>query len=636
MRLIGCAVTVTFILAFAQTVRADSSYVRLNQAGYLSTGVKRAVLLASGPVSGNFSVVDGSQSAVFTAPVPSASLGSWSLAFLQTYALDFSAVTTPGAYHIAVDGVVSPTFQIGSGGAVYGPLVDHSLFYFEAQRDGADVDPSILSRKPAHLADEAAFAYLPPVYQYDQIIHPLKAVGGPIDASGGWFDAGDFLKFVETCSYVTGVMLFTVRECPMTMESPGPDFLTESRVGLDWLLKMWDQDHETLYYQLGIGDGAQDGSFGGDHYFWRLPEEDDQRVTFPGDYWFYIKFRPLLRAGRAHSLISPNLAGRLAAAFGLGSQVYRATDPAYANRCLQAAETVLGLADIRGISVTTSPDDYYPETEWRDDLEWGAAEIALALQATSVPKALTKRSAASYIRSGSLWASRYIRTHRRGPQDTLNLYDNSALAHYDLARAMGAAGKVSGLLVNTASLTDNMKKQLQSGADHAATDPFRFGLAYGSGQDLAPHAFGLAVTAQLYAQLTGSTEFDAFAAAQCDWALGCNGWGASFVIGAGTSFPFEPQNPVANLVGSLDGTGQILLGGVVDGPQPASVLAGLGLLDCMLSNPQNVGNYTAFTATFGNVAVGYLDWVASWPTVEPADDYTVIALLAFAQRAAQP
>ena len=38
------------------------------------------------------------------------------------------------------------------------------------------------------------------------------------------------------------------------------------------------------------------------------------------------------------------------------------------------------------------------------------------------------------------------------------------------------------------------------------------------------------------------------------------------------------------------------------------------------------GSYTAF----GNSAAAYEDNVASWPSAEPADDYTAISLLASA------
>ena len=37
--------------------------------------------------------------------------------------------------------------------------------------------------------------------------------------------------------------------------------------------------------------------------------------------------------------------------------------------------------------VTALPHAFYPESSWRDDLEWGAAELALAGQALGDPRA---------------------------------------------------------------------------------------------------------------------------------------------------------------------------------------------------------------------------------------------------------
>ena len=38
---------------------------------------------------------------------------------------------------------------------------------------------------------------------------------------------------------------------------------------------MWDDSTQTLYYQVGIGDGNGCGSICGDHDIWRLPQADD-------------------------------------------------------------------------------------------------------------------------------------------------------------------------------------------------------------------------------------------------------------------------------------------------------------------------------------------------------------------------
>ena len=160
----------------------------------------------------------------------------------------------------------------------------------------------------------------------------------------------------------------------------GSNFTAEARFGLDWLLRMWDDRTRTLYYQVGIGTGNH--SFVGDHDIWRLPQADD---TYGGQNpaYRYIRHRPVFRAGPPDSPVSPNLAGRDAAAFALCFQVFRATG------CLRAAEHIYALADTRPGRLTTAlPYGFYPETEWRDDMELGAVELAgslLALRHGTVP-----------------------------------------------------------------------------------------------------------------------------------------------------------------------------------------------------------------------------------------------------------
>ena len=91
------------------------------------------------------------------------------------------------------------------------------------------------------------------------------------------------------------------------------NFTAEAKFGTDWLLRMWDDPTRTFHYQVGIGTG--NAKTVGDHDIWRLPQADD---TFGGTdpRYRYIRNRPVFRAGPPGSLISPNLAGRDAAAFG--------------------------------------------------------------------------------------------------------------------------------------------------------------------------------------------------------------------------------------------------------------------------------------------------------------------------------
>jgi hypothetical protein len=182
---------------------------------------------------------------------------------------------------------------------------------------------------------------------------------------------------VQTTSYAVDLQLIGVRDFPAQMGAAAgaSDFTEEARFGVEWLLRMWNDKTRTLYYQVGIGEG--NSSTVGDHDIWRLPQEDDAYGGSDPAYRF-IRHRPVFRAG---SPVSPNLAGRDAAAFALCFQVFHAEDPQLAERCLLAGEHIFELAstDPQGNLLTAIPFDFYPETEWRDDLELGASELAIAL-----------------------------------------------------------------------------------------------------------------------------------------------------------------------------------------------------------------------------------------------------------------
>src|SRR3954447_8231573 len=353
-----------------------AAYVRVDQAGYPASAAKRAYVLSPVAARGaTFTVRDASGATVLTGRV-GARTGRWSRRFPDVRRVDLTRVTAPGSYTLAVSGAVtgtSPPFSVAPSRTLYAPLTGDSRTFFAAQRDGADVDPSVLDRKPSHLHDRHAAVHARPHFNADDaLVGGLRRLRGRIDASGGWFDAGDYLKFVETHSYATVMLLVAQRDHPDLM---GPAGLgEEAKAGIRWLLRMWDDRTRTLYYQVGIGDGDGCERICGDHDVWRLPQADD---NYPGGAKFrYTRHRPVFRAGPPHSRISPNLAGRLIAAFALCARVYRASDPALARRCAPAARHVYRLADRhprRLLSV--SPHDFYPEDSWRDDMELGAAEL---------------------------------------------------------------------------------------------------------------------------------------------------------------------------------------------------------------------------------------------------------------------
>jgi endoglucanase len=618
--LAGLAALIAGMVVAAPAGAATTGLVRVNQVGYAANGAKEAFLLAKGTVSGaTFRVVDSAGATALSGPV-GATLGSWNSTYPAVHLIDFTALKAAGTYHITVSGgatATSPTFQIGAGNTVFTPLVADVVSFFQAQRDGPDVIAGPLHRRPSHLNDASADVYANPTFtdaDSDTITGNLTRTGGPVNAAGGWFDAGDYLKFTHTTAYAD--MMLEVARRQLGDAAPA-GLAAEGRHGLDWLSRMWDASTGVLYLQVGIGSGNTAGSFVGDHDVWRLPQADDGDTAGADR---FLAHRPVFAANAPGAAISPNLAGRVAAAFAVAAQLDAATAPTRAASELNTAAQIFGKARTSNVGtlLTAQPRAYYPEDTWVEDLELGAAELTLAGQRLGDPRT------SGWLGQAAHWARQYI---AGGGGDTFNLYDTSALAHADLATAIAAAGTPSGLQVSTADLAADLKRQLDTGRSRANGDPFHAGAVYND-FDADSHTFGLATTARLYRSLTGSTAYNRFAVQQVDWVLGANAWGNSMVIGAGSSFPDCPQHQVANLSGSLTGGTPRLTGAVVNGPNDSGLFSDIDdLSDGMRRCPGDGSDpFRAFTGHGSR----YMDDVRIWQSDEPAIDMDASAVLAFA------
>jgi endoglucanase len=608
----------------------SSAYVRVNQLGYPTDAAsKRAYLLSSGVETGATFAVKSGSTTVFSGPI-GGDLGSWSSSLGHVYALDFPTVTTAGTYTIAVTGPIaatSPSFKVDTGTNVYSGAEANGLNFFQVQRDGANYIPSALRTAPAHLNDQNAMTYLTPNYNAGsgRFSGDLSPLGTRIDASGGWWDAGDYLKFVQTTSYTDALLLAGVRDFPAQMASGSSDYTAEAKFGTDWLMRMWDDTTQTLYYQVGIGTG--NAKTLGDHDIWRLPQADD---TYQGtnSVYRYIRNRPVFRAGPPGSLISPNLAGRDAAAFAECFVVFKTSDPAFANRCLLAAEHIFDLANTSptGNLLTVIPFSFYPETEWRDDMELGATELYSAIASGGLPAGLPHTDPMFYLQKAAHWANAYI-TGPEDAADTLNLYDVSGLAHYDLYRAIAAAGNPPGLETTQAALLADMKKALDGAVAQAGTDPFGFGFTWAA-WDTTTHGAGLSVQASEYDQLSGTSTYAVYADRWLANILGANAWGLSLIVGDGSTYPKCLQHQVANLAGSLTGGSPVLAGAAVEGPNASPTH---GAVSGMIACPANGADTYA---PFNGHGAQFLDNMQSYDNTEPAIDLTASSPLAFARQMA--
>ena len=388
---------------------------------------------------------------------------------------------------------------------------------------------------------------------------------------------------------------------------------------------MWDDRTRTLYFQVGIGSG--NGHTVADHDVWRLPQDDDT-IGGTDPAYRYLRNRPVFRAGPPGSKISPNLAGRMAAALAQASIVARSSRPALARRYLLAAEHIFALADTHpGKLLTVIPFSFYPEHEWRDDLEFGATELATAVASLRRPEALPHVDPMFYLRSAAHWAHAYI----HGPNDaadTLNLYDVAGLAHYELYRALTRAGNPC------------WARGHQGGAYRRPQDGARRGGRAGRGRSVRlRHDVGRLGLREPRVRAVGDGERVRRADQDLDVRRlhrrlarqrpGRERLGVVVRDRSWTSaIPHCPQHQVANIVGSLTGGAPVLTGAVVEGPNSSPVH---GRLPHMRACPPGGGDRLA---PFNGSGAQFLDDVQSYDNTEPAIDLSATAPLAFARQAA--
>ena len=314
----------------------------------------------------------------------------------------------------------------------------------------------------------------------------------------------------------------------------------EARFGLAGSARRGTAHDGCMLLQVGIGSGNKAGTFNGDHDVWRLPENDD-RLT--GARNRYLRERPAFRANAPGEPLPPNLAGRVSAAFALAAQLDAATAPGPrarpSSRPPPRSSRRRRRATCADDVATALPHAFYPESSWRDDLELGAAELALAAQALGDPRA------GDWLRVGRL--GRALPAREAGA-DTLNLYDTSALAHAELVRALRAARSPRRSASRRCSPT--CARSSTAGVRRSRHDPFRAGVDLRRLRRRLPRLRARRHRRALPAAHGRRPLRRASPPAQRDWALGANPWGVSLMIGVGERFPLCPQHVVANLSGS--------------------------------------------------------------------------------------
>ncbi len=527
------------LLAFGPL--SAETWIRVNQAGYFPDDCKVAVLLSEQTVEDGFAVYDAlTDAVVFTGTGRHFPAGKWALK--DALRLDFSAVTLPGSYYIVAAGTRSPVFRIGDD--VYDGLVDRLLTYLRQQRCGDNP----FNDRLCHQHD----GYI--------VYHPTRT-GEHIDVTGGWHDATDYLQYTTTSATTIYQMAFAWKYAEDrsvfvdyydATGRPGangiPDVLDEVKWGLDWLDKMNPAPRE-MYNQI-----ADDR----DHAGMRLPYQDSVDYGYGpglGRPVYFVSGKPQVTGNKVNRTTGvSSIAAKFASTFALGADVIRPWYPDFASKIEGKVQDAWDFAlEVPGNTQTAcviSPY-FYEEDTWVDDMELAAATLS------ALGKGEEWRRQAAYwgeMEPVSPWMER-----GRGPGKEYHHYQWYPfinLGHWLLAESDDEAVK--------AEFTGYLKEGLNDLLVRAADDPFLHGVPY---LWCSNNLTSAAVTqAHLYAQATGDTDFREMETALRDWLFGCNPWGTSMICGwpvaemPGYDTPTDPHSSYVKMTGDLP------LGGLVDGP----------------------------------------------------------------------
>jgi endoglucanase len=566
------------LMPISLSAQDDNAWIRINQLGYATHGVKVAVLGAKVKLAiTSFEIVDITTTKVVFKGKLSDDFGSYG-PFIHTYRLDFSALQQTGDFRIHSGNVVSSDFSISD--QAYSGAANFALRYMRQQRSG--YNPFL--KDSCHTKD-------------GYTIYGPMPDGTFVDVSGGWHDATDYLQYATTSANATYHLLAAYRDFRSVFsdrhlanglngKNGRADVLDEAEWGLQWLLKMHPRE-DWMFNQL-----ADDR----DHAGFRLPTKDSVNYGYgPG------KGRPVyfvsgtiqgLGKHKNRATGAASTAGKFASAFALGSALFSKIDNAFAEKLKDRSMSAyrFGLAK-PGVSQTApcKAPYFYEEDNWVDDMELGAAAL---FQLTHNKKYFTEGLKYSLEEKVTPWIGADTARHYQW-------YPFHNFGHYELAM----------------SSTDEEKKRLigfyREGIERvwqkAKVNAFFRGVPFIWCSNNLTASF--AIQCYLYRQLSGDQQYIQLEQACFDWLLGCNPWGTSMVYGLPHhgDTPVDPHSSFSMLHQySLDG-------GLVDGPVYGAIYN--SLLGITL---HEADEYSEFQST---LAV-YHDDAGDFSTNEPTMDGT--------------
>ncbi|CAI9091736.1 OLC1v1026840C1 [Oldenlandia corymbosa var. corymbosa] len=388
----------------------------------------------------------------------------------------------------------------------YKSALTKSLLYYEAQRSGRlPANQRVQWRGDSGLYDGRDFE---------------------VDLVGGYYDAGDNVKFGFPMAFMVTMLGWSVVEFESQLEVNGEldNALAAIKWGTDYLLKSHPQP-DVLYGEVGDGNS--------DHQCWQRPED----MTTP---------RTPYKIDAQHP--GADLAGETAAAFAAASIAFKNSNRMYSKRLLGHAKQLFEFAQAHPGMYQNSigvAGGFYPSSGFEDELLWAAAWLDRATQDPTYSQYLNQASNTGGTRSMFSWDDKFV-----GAQVLVakNLLEGRLKDQY---------GNLGPYKNNAEQFICNC---VQKGSSNVGKSGG--GLLWWNSFNNLQYVTTATFVITTYADILANTkntlncpagaltpnDLIAFARSQVDYILGSNPKNLSYMVGYGTNYPQRVHHRGASIV----------------------------------------------------------------------------------------
>jgi endoglucanase len=524
-----------FFLSLHTLVNGQESpdNIRLNQIGFYPGSKKIAVIAGS---EGGLFIIEHSKTGEMVYKGQLSDLHKSMFSEKVTRIADFSNFDKPGSYRIYVQNVgLSYPFTISD--SPYKELTKGLIKSYYYQRMSIPLLPEFAgkwSRKAGHPDKEV-------------IIHPSAASperpeGTVISCPKGWYDAGDYNKYIVNSGITMGTLLSLYEDFPefcdkLEIDIPEkgnaiPDLLDEILWNLRWMLTMQDPNDGGVYHKVtnaGFGGMIMPSEAVGPRYV--------VSKSTPATLDFAAVMAQSSRIFRKFSRSLPGLADSCL------SSAFKAWKWAVANPKIAYNQNSNNAKFKPAVSTGE-----YGDNNFTDEFIWAASELFIS----------TKDE--NYYRSVNIFPDTLMPLPSWGNVRLLGYY---SLVRFNKALSSAAMKEIPVLKKRLTGAADRIIEGVSERAYMTPMGRSSRDFVWGSNGVAANQGVLLI---QAY-RLTGDKKYLDNALSNFDYLLGRNATGYSFVTGFGSKTPMHPHHRPSEADGIADPIPGLLAGGPNPGRQ---------------------------------------------------------------------